>query len=1018
MKQKILFFLLLAILLGQNWAVYNVTSCQTLPNSNEYYVQQNNLSAPTCIYITYLENVTYDCNGYSIFGGGGGLGHKNFWIEGSHNITIKNCILGNVSYDFYIYNNNSNITMENITHYIDDNSNVFTISGYGENITFRDSNVSNNYGINFGTNSNYVYVYNNTFYNITNIVIPTNTAGPKWFYNNTVAAKQSVATYGFYVYNFANNVNVENNTFWYSYYGSFFYGVRNSVFRWNKWIFNRNRGIYIRGLFENITFTDNYFSNNTYYNILMTPYTSGSTTYHALNLTFANNLMENVSNDCYYISTMNHSRIENNTFRNCLWGMRLYYSHNNTIRNNDFSGTTNTIYDYEDANYINGTYDCSEQNIIGGLCLGGNYWGSHYSGTDKDGDGIGETPYQLPSGTYDYLPLTNTLDPSTKNITSCTSINISGYYVYQNNISGILSSSLQYCVYINSSNVYLNCRNYFTTYNTSSSISTGIGFNKDVTNITIRNCRVNGYAYGIGLFGTNQKQATAYLYLNALTNNSKYEVYFDLLKYVLFENNTISIDSEPIYCDSVECMIRKNIFELNTTSFTRSYLMRIGGLGNISFINNTIEYNVDPSLIGNKEFIRINTSSGSNVRILGHNLTLGGDGFTKPGSYIFNDVSDYLNTYQINISYNEISALTCFNRITNFYIANNNISCGYSFQDMRSLKRSYLHNNYIYSALSASIGNNYDDLFNISLDSNTIDDGSISFGGGDITFKNNIVKGGASLEFNGNPLYVNVINNTFEDGSISFDFLSYSAKVLVYNNLFYQPTSSTYSLRISSTIKASNPLIEIYHNEFNTNTKAIDDANTSMIYWYSRKAKKGNWWWDYTGVDADGDGVGETPYNITNTSGGLSNQDLYPLTYFPNDDPINITIIQPNNTAIEGYNQIAYNISDDFFWSVPCYVSVDNNSVKQIAWENITNTYIMFFPAGKVNLTISCYDYYNNSTVSRLIDVKRALGASIGVISVRGQSRLVEFLFFIIPAIVIFLFTMWLILKEKIRVKI
>jgi len=37
--------------------------------------------------------------------------------------------------------------------------------------------------------------------------------------------------------------------------------------------------------------------------------------------------------------------------------------------------------------------------------------------------------------------------------------------------------------------------------------------------------------------------------------------------------------------------------------------------------------------------------------------------------------------------------------------------------------------------------------------------------------------------------------------------------------------------------------------------------------------KQGNYWSDYNGTDADGDGVGDTPYVID-----VQNQDRYPLT--------------------------------------------------------------------------------------------------------------------------------------------
>jgi parallel beta-helix repeat protein len=132
------------------------------------------------------------------------------------------------------------------------------------------------------------------------------------------------------------------------------------------------------------------------------------------NIIFGNTIIDNDNAGIYIVSSSNNTISQNNIDNNKV-GIKMVKSasntiHNNTIVNNNVTGIdiltfseNNTIYH---NNFINNTQDAqdAENNTWYNATLQeGNYW-YNYTLDDKNNDGIGDTPYEIPGDTPIDIP--------------------------------------------------------------------------------------------------------------------------------------------------------------------------------------------------------------------------------------------------------------------------------------------------------------------------------------------------------------------------------------------------------------------------------------------------------------------------------------------------------------------------------------------------------------------------------------------------------------------------------------
>jgi hypothetical protein len=153
----------------------------------------------------------------------------------------------------------------------------------------------------------------------------------------------------------------------------------------------------------------------------------------------------------------------------------------------------------------------------------------------------------------------------------------------------------------------------------------------------------------------------------------------------------------------------------------------------------------------------------------------------------------------------------------------------------------------------------------------------------------------------------------------------------------------------------------LYHNNFIGNRYQVSTILSEYPAQYFDNGAEGNYWSDYHGKDADGDGIGDTPYVID-----ANRSDRYPLMApFDIDSmtlelpewasPPSVHLINPENTTYASVKvTLEFTVNKQTLWMGYSLDGQDNVTV-------IGNTTIAGLSSGLHNVTVYAKDLLENT---------------------------------------------------------
>lgn len=369
---------------------------------------------------TEKANIVINGEDHVLWGTGTGIG---FYVYNVNNVTIKNITIRNFEYGIHLDNQSSNNTISGTT--LTGNNCGLYVDGSPNNIIIGNHIAYNiDYGFRFSGSNN--ILKNNTIYNNrcnfgivssseNNDIDGSNTINGKpiyyWF---DVQNKTVPSDAGYVALVNCNNITIQNLNLANNWQGIMLIYTKNSKITQNI-IRNNEVGISLRKSSSNNSITENFITNN---------YEDGIQLSESTNVYIAKNHITNNQNGLELFNAQDQNIISGNNITENNFGIYLQVrSDNNTIVGNNIannniglviSGTsvppTNRVYH---NNFIYNVINLSPPDEVWSLGSNaaifdngneGNYW-DRYSGTDNNGDGVIDTPFNIDPNNIDNYPL-------------------------------------------------------------------------------------------------------------------------------------------------------------------------------------------------------------------------------------------------------------------------------------------------------------------------------------------------------------------------------------------------------------------------------------------------------------------------------------------------------------------------------------------------------------------------------------------------------------------------------------